>query len=110
MIENKPTIVVNNTVVANHWTYLDYDEYHRPTFYNPYTEAFTVRYFYDNAYRTVYVPAGARISISVAVVGIFPFTAQQWHKIPDPTLARIGCACHAPRSRSPPAEARHTGG
>ena len=75
VIENKPTIVVNNTVVANHWTYLDYDEYHRPTFYNPYTEAFTVRYFYDNAYRTVYVPAGARISISVAVVGIFPFTA-----------------------------------
>ena len=53
VIENKPTIVVNNTVVANHWTYLDYDDYHRPTFYNPYTEAFNVRYFYDNAYRTV---------------------------------------------------------
>ena len=75
VIENKPNIVVNNTVRADHWTYLDYDDYRRPIFYNPYDEPFTVRYFYEGAYREVWVPIGRRIVINVPGGGVFPFTA-----------------------------------
>ena len=57
------------------WDYVDYDDYHRPTLYNPLTEAMTFRYFYDGAYREVYVPAGGRVVLDVATVGVFPFTA-----------------------------------
>ena len=35
----------------------------------------TFRYFYDGAYREVYVPAGGRIVLDVATAGVFPFTA-----------------------------------
>ena len=58
-----------------HWDYVDYDNYHRPTLYNPLNQAMTFRFFYDGAYREAYVPAGGRIVLDVATVGLFPFTA-----------------------------------
>jgi outer membrane biosynthesis protein TonB len=58
-----------------HWSYVDYDVYHRPALYNPLTEAMTFRYFYDGAYREVYVPAGGRSVLDVATTGVFPFSA-----------------------------------
>jgi hypothetical protein len=58
-----------------HWDYIDYDAYHRPTLYNPLNQAMTFRYFYNGAYRESYVPAGGRIVLDVATVGLFPFTA-----------------------------------
>jgi hypothetical protein len=57
------------------WDYLDYDVYHRPRLYNPLTEAMTFRYFYNGAYREVYVPAGGGVVLDVATVGLFPFSA-----------------------------------
>jgi hypothetical protein len=62
-------------VRPRHWDWVDYDVDHRPTLYNPLTEAMTFRYFYDGAYRDVYVAAGARVVLDVATVGVFPFTA-----------------------------------
>jgi hypothetical protein len=62
-------------VSPRHWDYIDYDSYHRPTLYNPLTEAMTFRYFYNGADREAYVPAGRRIVLDVATVGLFPFTA-----------------------------------
>jgi hypothetical protein len=62
-------------VRPRHWDWVDYDVDHRPTLYNPLTEAMTFRYFYDGAYREVYVAAGARVVLDVATVGVFPFTA-----------------------------------
>jgi len=58
-----------------HWDYVDYDAYHRPVLYNPLNKAMTFRYFYDGAYREVYVPAGSRMVLDVANAGVFPFTA-----------------------------------
>jgi hypothetical protein len=58
-----------------HWGYVDYDTYHRPALYNPLSEAMTFRYFYKGAYRDVSVPAGGRVVLDVATVGLFPFTA-----------------------------------
>jgi hypothetical protein len=66
----------NQTLVyPRHWDYIDYDAYHRPTLYNPLNEAMTFRYFYNGADREAYVPAGGRIVLDVATVGVFPFTA-----------------------------------
>ena len=62
-------------VRPRHWDWVDYDADHHPTLYNPLTEAMTFRYFYDGAYRDVYVAAGARVLLDVATVGVFPFTA-----------------------------------
>jgi hypothetical protein len=62
-------------VRPRHWEYIDYDDNHRPTLYNPLTEAMTFRYFYDGAYREAFVPAGGRIVLDAAAVGLFPFTA-----------------------------------
>jgi hypothetical protein len=62
-------------VRPNHWSYVDYDLYHRPTLYNPLTEATTFHFFYDGAFRDVYVPAGDRVVLNAATVGLFPFTA-----------------------------------
>ncbi|MBO0864802.1 MAG: hypothetical protein J2P16_07005 [Mycobacterium sp.] len=58
-----------------HWDYIDYDAYHRPTLYNPLNQAMTFRFFYNGAYQEAYVPAGGRIVLDVATVGLFPFTA-----------------------------------
>jgi hypothetical protein len=57
------------------WEWVDYDADHHPTLYNPLTEATTFRYFYSGAYREVYVAAGGRVVLDVAVAGVFPFTA-----------------------------------
>nr|WP_231989615.1 hypothetical protein [Mycobacterium sp. 852002-51057_SCH5723018] len=62
-------------VRPRHWDYIDYDDNHRPTLYNPLSEAMTFRYFYGGAYREAFVPAGGRIVLDVATVGLFPFTA-----------------------------------
>ena len=63
-------------VRPRHWDYIDYDDdYRRPTLYNPLNQAMTFRYFYNGAYREAYVPAGGRIVLDVATVGLFPFTA-----------------------------------
>jgi len=58
-----------------HWDYLDYDEYHRPSFYNPLTQDMSFRYFYDGAYQTVFVPAGGHVLLDAVVAGVFAFTA-----------------------------------
>ncbi len=62
-------------VRPRHWDYIDYDDYHRPTIYNPLGEAMTLRYFYNGAYREAFVPAGGRIVLDAATAGLFPFTA-----------------------------------
>jgi hypothetical protein len=62
-------------VRPRHWDYIDYDRNHRPTLYNPLSEAMTFRYFYNGAYREAFVPAGGRIVLDVATPGLFPFTA-----------------------------------
>ncbi|WP_066917678.1 hypothetical protein [Mycobacterium interjectum] len=62
-------------VRPRHWDYVDYDDNHRPVLYNPLTEAMTFRYFYDGAYREAFVPAGGRIVLDAATVGLVPFTA-----------------------------------
>jgi hypothetical protein len=62
-------------VRPRHWDYLAYDDYHRPILYNPLNQAMTFRYFYNGADREAYVPAGGRIVLDVATVGLFPFTA-----------------------------------
>jgi hypothetical protein len=75
---NVDVVKVDNQrlVRPRHWDYVDYDDaYRRPTLYNPLTQAMTFRYFYDGDYRDVYVPAGARIVLDAATVGVFPFTA-----------------------------------
>jgi hypothetical protein len=74
---NVDLVTAGNQALARprHWDYVDYDVYHRPILYNPITEAMTFRYFYDGAYRDVYVPAGGRIVLDVANAGVFPFTA-----------------------------------
>jgi hypothetical protein len=62
-------------VRPRHWDFVDYDDNHRPVLYNPLSEAMTFRYFYDGAYREAFVPAGGRIVLDVATVGLVPFTA-----------------------------------
>jgi hypothetical protein len=74
---NVDVVKADNQAMARprHWDYIDYDDYHRPTLYNPLNQAMTFRYFYNGAYREAYVPAGGRIVLDVATVGLFPFTA-----------------------------------
>ena len=74
---NVDTVNADNQMLTRprQWDYLDYDDYHRPTLYNPLNEAMTFRYFYNGAYQEAFVPAGGRIVLDVATVGLFPFTA-----------------------------------
>lgn len=62
-------------VRPRHWEYVDYDEYHRPTLYNPLDQAMTFRYTYSGASHEAYVPAGGRIVLDAGTVGLVPFTA-----------------------------------
>ena len=75
---NVDVVNVDNQALVRprHWDYLDYEnDYHRPSVYNPLNQAMTFRYFYNGADREAYVPAGGRIVLDVATVGLFPFTA-----------------------------------
>jgi hypothetical protein len=74
---NVDVVKADNQALARppHWDYIDYDAFHRPTLYNPLNQAMTFRFFYNGAYREAYVPAGGRIVLDVATVGLFPFTA-----------------------------------
>ena len=75
---NVDVVKVDNQALVRprHWDYLDYEnDYHRPSLYNPLSQAMTFRYFYNGADREAYVPAGGRIVLDVATVGLFPFTA-----------------------------------
>ena len=74
VIQNNTNVVINNTVVANTWNHLEYNDHHQPTIYNPYTDPFRVRYYYGGGYREIWVPVGGRIVMPVPVVGIYPFT------------------------------------
>ena len=58
-----------------HWEYVDYDEYHRPSFYNPLATDMSFRYFYNGEYRTAFVPAGGRVLLDAVAAGVFAFTA-----------------------------------
>jgi hypothetical protein len=58
-----------------HWDYLDYDEYHRPSFYNPLAQDMSFRYFYNGAYQTLFVPAGGHVLLDAVVAGVFAFIA-----------------------------------
>jgi hypothetical protein len=75
--ENVELIKADNKALVRprHWDYVDYDEYHRPTLYNPLSQAMTFRYTYDGASREAYLPAGGRIVLDAAIVGLVPFTA-----------------------------------
>ena len=57
-----------------HWDYVDYDQYHRPTLFNPLPTDVSFRYFYNGAYQTVWVPTGGRVLLNMAMAGVFPFT------------------------------------
>jgi hypothetical protein len=57
------------------WKYIDYDLYHRPMLYNPLRQALTFHFFYDRAYRDVFVAAGARVVLDAINAGVYPFTA-----------------------------------
>ena len=74
---NIDLVKVGSQMVARprHWDYIEYDDYGRPTLFNPLEEAMSFRYFYDGAYREVFVPSGGRIVIDGAAPGLFPFTA-----------------------------------
>ena len=75
---NVDVVKVDNQALVRprHWDYLDYEnDSHRPSVYNPLNQAMTFRYFYNGADREAYVPAGGRIVLDVATVGLFPFTA-----------------------------------
>ncbi|MCV7029655.1 hypothetical protein [Mycobacterium sherrisii] len=62
-------------VRPRHWEFVDYDQYHRPTLYNPLGQAMTFRYSYAGASREAYLPAGGRIVLDAGTVGLVPFTA-----------------------------------
>jgi hypothetical protein len=74
---NVEVVTVNNQALVRprHWDYIDYDIYHRPTVYNPISEAMTFRYFYACASREVSDPADGRVVLDIATAGVFPFTA-----------------------------------
>lgn len=76
--DNVDVLKVDNQrmVRPRHWDYVDYDDaYRRPALYNPLNQAMTFHYFYNGAYRDAYVPAGTRIVLDAATVGVVPFTA-----------------------------------
>ncbi|UXA05211.1 hypothetical protein KXD96_19980 [Mycobacterium sp. SMC-2] len=76
--ENVDVLKVDNQrlVRPRHWDYVDYDDaYRRPALFNPLNQAMIFRYFYDGADREAYLPAGARIVLDAATVGVVPFTA-----------------------------------
>jgi hypothetical protein len=75
--ENVDLIKADNKALVRprHWDFLDYDEYHRPTLYNPLDQAMTFRYTYGGASREAYLPAGGRIVLDAGTVGLVPFTA-----------------------------------
>jgi len=65
----------HSLVRPRHWDYIDYDRYHRPVLYNPINEAMTFRYFYDGAYRDLWIPAGGQMVLDAVNAGVYPFTA-----------------------------------
>jgi hypothetical protein len=65
----------HSLVRPRHWDYIDYDRYHRPVLYNPINEAMTFRYFYDGAYRDLWIPAGGQMVLDAINSGVYPFTA-----------------------------------
>jgi hypothetical protein len=67
-------LAASGNVGPLHWDYLDYDEYHRPSFYNPLATDMSFRYFYNGDYRTALVPAGGRVVLIVDIPGVFVFT------------------------------------
>lgn len=75
--ENVDVLKVDNQrlIRPRHWDYVDYDAYHRPALYNPLNQAMTFRYFYNGADREAYLPAGSRMVLDAATVGLVPFTA-----------------------------------
>ncbi len=90
-----------------HWEYIDYDDdYHRPTLYNPLNEAMTFRYFYNGAYREAFVPAGGRIVLDVAAVGLFPFTAVGYSHVASGSF--YGGASTPPDGRDGPPPPNYT--
>ncbi|OBH60027.1 hypothetical protein A5686_22215 [Mycobacterium sp. E2479] len=61
-------------VRPRHWDYIDYDEYHRPRFFNPTASEMSFRYFYGGDYRTVVVPVGGNVVLDAAIAGVYPIT------------------------------------
>jgi hypothetical protein len=88
-------------VRPRHWDYIDYDDDHRPALYNPLSEAMTFRYFYDGGYREAFVPAGGRIVLDVAAVGLYPFTAVGYSHVATGSFYG-GAWIPPPGSNSPP--------
>ncbi|MCV7396077.1 hypothetical protein [Mycobacterium paraseoulense] len=76
--ENVDVLKVDNQrlIRPRHWDYVDYDDaYRRPALYNPLNQAMTFHYSYNGADREAYLPAGTRILLDAATVGVVPFTA-----------------------------------
>src|SRR4029077_2511647 len=68
-------VINNTTIMPVRLNTIEYNNYHQPVFYNPYSNPFSVYYFYAAAYHTMWVPVGGRVALTVPVVGIYPFTA-----------------------------------
>jgi hypothetical protein len=57
-----------------HWQYVDYDQYYRPTFYNPAPVPVTIRYNYGGSYHEAYLPVGEQLVLDAAMAGVYAFT------------------------------------
>jgi hypothetical protein len=55
--------------------WVEYDDYYRPVFSNPYRNPVKIVYIYQNAPRIVYIPPLARIVLEVAQFAAYSFTA-----------------------------------
>ena len=55
--------------------WVEYDDYYRPVFSNPYRNPVKIIYIYQNAPRIVYIPPLARIVLEVAQFAAYSFTA-----------------------------------
>lgn len=69
------TVQQNSQLTVQRWGFVDYDNDHHPVLFNPVGADMTFRYFYEGSYRNAYVPAGGRVVLTTAIVGVFPFTA-----------------------------------
>jgi hypothetical protein len=80
VVANKPpgVKVVNahnqQIIQPAHWPYLDYDQYYRPTFYNPAPVPVTIRYPYGGAFHEAYLPVGQQLVLDAALAGVYAFT------------------------------------
>jgi hypothetical protein len=80
VVANKsPSVKVANAhnqqiIRPAHWQYVDYDQYYRPTFYNPAPVPVTIRYPYGGSYHEAYLPVGEQLVLDAVIAGVYAFT------------------------------------